>query len=116
MNSVTPTDMTTLRECRNDAGFDWERGVIIYHDVGPDRDAPGWANAVTREKIDSTHPILDERFITGYGAPEMPRFFARDEARIYHPAQHDGSTWVVVTDIDPECYLGEDSQTPYPGG
>ena len=110
--------MATIREWLNAAGFDWDRGVLIYQAIKMgESDYPGWASddqLKTPIYIDKTHAILDAKFSSGYGGPECPRFFARDSTAIYFPGQYDGATWCEKVVIDPEAYI-QGLETPYPG-
>jgi len=109
--------MSTLREWLTDAGFDWANGRIVYQAVAPDAYCPGWGSPISGKFIDSTHPVLDEQFESGYGAPRCPRIIARDGVAIYFPGQYDGSTWLERIVIDLDKYVGADFiVSPYPGG
>lgn len=116
--------METIRQWLNEECFDWSTGKIIFHDTKvedeDDEDAytspPGWASAVSGEVIDSSHPILDKEFDSGYGRPECPRFIATDGTRLFFPKQYDGATSIVSIFIDINIYLNPTVATPYPGG
>jgi hypothetical protein len=108
---------TTLREDLNSIGFDWENGVIIYQETHGY--SPGWSYTDEIEpgkRIKATHPILDQHYTTDYGAPQCPRFVARDAHFIYFPCQYDGATWIEKVAVDPLYYTEEGNKTPYPGG
>ena len=111
--------MATIRQWLTHEGFDWDNGTVVYHPVSKESYSPGWGerggNPVRID--DGNHPILDHEFNKGYGAPQCPRFFAKDNRAVYFPGQYDGATWceTVVHNID--AYLGDDAlPTPYPGG
>jgi hypothetical protein len=108
--------MATIREWLDEEKFDWDKGTIIYQKIDAEEDYPGWEDPISAEKITSEHPILDYEFDDGYGAPECPRFLAKDESNIYFPSQYDGATFIVVVAIEPEYYLTPNHPTPYPGG
>ena len=104
--------MTTLRIELNEAEFDWENGRILWQ---PDGD--GWGEGKKPiEEITSDHPIFDEEFDGGYGAPEMPSFFAEDNENIYFPGQYDGATWVAAISKHLFEKVGEIVRLPYVGG
>jgi len=107
--------MATLRKMLRDAGFDWDSGRIIYQRC-EDNCPPGWSGPVEAREIDFNDPILDQEFDDGYGSPEMPRFIAEDDTRIYFPAQYDGLTWIETVYKDIDAYLDPNNSTPYPGG
>ena len=109
--------MNTLRMWLTGEGFDWENGVILYQGVEEDC-SPGWAYDDDLEEtiqITDTHPILDEEFDSGFGSPQCPRIFAKDEMAIYFPTQYDGSTSLERVIINPKYYIGNTKATPYPG-
>lgn len=111
--------MATLREWLNELGFDWENGIIVYQPVTEDAWCPGWAGDdefLPPRIIPRNHPILDEEFDNGYGAPECPRIVAEDKERVYFPVQHDGATWLVYVYKDVRKYVEKSEETPYPGG
>ena len=109
--------MTTLRKLLEKQGYDWENGTLILQPVTEEAYSPGRAHGDEILKgyvADRNDPLLDVGFDAGYGAPQCPRFFARDNSKIYFPGQYDGSTWVETVIIDPMVYI--DEPTPYPGG
>lgn len=109
--------MATLREWLTEKNFDWENGIIIWHET-EGNSSPGWhSSPISRSEIAKSHPILDLEFDSAYIGPMAPRIFARDEHNIYFPAQYDGSTWLEKVNINPEYYVNNsESETPYPGG
>jgi len=111
--------MATLRGLLSRAGFDFDSGRILFQGVASEDVSPGWAcdeELIETVEIDFSHPILDKEFGTGYGGPEMPRFYAKDKHRIYHPSQYDGATGIVFTEIEFDSYVGTKKPLPYPGG
>jgi len=107
---------STLRQWLTNANFDWKNGTIIYHET-KENDSPGWSfDIISRQSIGTIHPILDLQFYDGYGSPQAPKIFARDNDAIYFPMQYDGATWLEKVIIDPEYYLNDNANTPYPGG
>lgn len=138
----------TLREQLTTVGLNWDKFLIIYHELS-NWENPGWhddeeikqafiisnalklkfSNADTKNHVISVedHPILDEEYSIGYGAPECPSFIARDwnddgtPRRCYFPVQYDGSTYIDYIEEDLEKYLtknedGYYNSIPYPGG
>lgn len=111
--------MAKLRDWLNELNFDWETGQIIFQDIEENAYCPGWASECDLKNsvlISKDHPILDKEFYSGYGAPECPRFFAKDSKAIYFPVQYDGSTGIEKIIIDVAEYVGSSKPTPYPGG
>ena len=111
--------MSTLRELLNEIGFEWGNGRILYQPISEDAYCPGWAGVdeiLEIVEIYSYHEILDEEFNSGYGAPYMPRFYARDSRRFYHPSQYDGSTCIETIEVEFDGLIGTRSPLPYPGG
>lgn len=108
--------MATIRKWLNESEFDWKNGHIIYQQVTKDSYSPGWGDPEKGEEIESDHFILDHEFYSGYGAPQCPRFFAKDNNAIYFPFQYDGATGIEKIFLDPSYYLTKDHPTPYPGG
>lgn len=106
----------TLRGWLNEAGFDWESGLIVWQDTGEDN-YPGWHTPeAPGVVITKDHEVLDRKFYCGYGGPECPRIFAQDKNAIYFPGQYDGSTWLERIVTDPGFYTLPGNATPYPGG
>jgi hypothetical protein len=117
--------MATLREWLNEAGFDWNNGVIIAHTITEGSYSPGWGDSELAYKFDfrgNTLPdtqaniLLDTEFVDGYGSPQAPKIIAKDKDKIYFPVQYDGSTWLDWVYIDIEKYMDVENETPYPGG
>lgn len=112
--------MSTLREWLTQRGFDFENGIILYQAVTNPDCAPGWAyedrDREETVQIDASNEILDRVFDSGYGGPDCPRIFARDNDAIYFPSQYDGATWLERVEINPESFIGNKKPTPYPGG
>jgi len=111
--------MDTLRGELNDHGFDWQTGRIIYQPVTDNAYSPGWADGndlLPAFEIPTDHPILDEPYDGGYGAPRCPRIVAFDTAHIYYPYQYDGASGLTTMKIRPDAYIGSTDPTPYPGG
>lgn len=111
--------MVTLREWLTAAEFDWDSGILVYQEVTERAFCPGWASESELKKpvyIDADHPVLDQEFGTGYGAPQAPRFFAQDEGYIYFPGQYDGATWLERIPRNAEHFVTTGAETPYPGG
>ncbi len=113
--------MATLKQWLNEAGFDWKNGTIVYQEVLPydsensgGKPSPGWGKGGPARYITSDDPILVQHFDSGFGGPEAPRIFARDDKAIYFPRQYDGSTWLEKIYTNSEYYLTND--TPYLGG
>ena len=107
--------MATIREWLNEAGFNWEKGTIIYQPT--EGDCPGWNSPLSAAVIMPNHPILTKEFDERDGGPRCPRFIAEDDEAIYFPAQYDGSTWVNKIWKDITKYLDyKNNVTPYPGG
>jgi len=108
--------MTTLRKKLDKVGFDFEHGRIIYQEVFGIE--PGWADSGNISKtieIDSNHPILDLEFDDGFGSPNMPRFVAEDENKIYFPCKYDGLTWIAYVYKNINTYVENNELTPYVG-
>ncbi len=118
--------MATLREWLNKADFDWDSGVIVYHELRTIDDdgyfvtrPPGWADLIdvgSKKVIAHDHVVLDHNFECGHGGPECPRIVAKDRDRVYFPSKYDGATWLQVVELDLDKYLDGDKETPYPGG
>jgi len=111
--------MATLRELLTHAEFNWDEGLIVWQPVDGKASCPGWAHCdelLEPMFIKNDHWVLDAEFSTGYGSPEMPRFVAKDDKRIYFPVQYDGSTHVdwVCQSLTP--YINGTEAFPYPGG
>lgn len=79
------------RKLFTDAGFDWEKGKMIYQAVEKDE----WGDYLTSPSqitdgdpksntiyIDTSHPILDEEFEAASGW-DCPRLFGKDQNCIY---------------------------------
>ncbi len=113
---------TTLREQLDLAGYDWSTGVLIlqdFKDSVPGPHYPGWAEAgelAPGEMVSGTHPMLDQEYDNGFGAPRCPRFVARDAGFYYFPWQYDGATGIERIAVGLDYYLQPDHPTPYPGG
>ena len=108
---------STLRKWLDEEGFDWKSGTIVYQET--ESYYPGWTHDCgfkPGEIISVIHPILDREFYSGYGGPECPRIFARDQYAIYFPGQYDGATWLEKIAIDIGHYCIPGNKTPYPGG
>lgn len=109
--------MATLRQLLTEKGFDWEGGfIVVWHET--EGDCPGWGDTVVgRHLITSDkHSLFDKEFDTGYGAPEMPRFIARDRTKLYFPHTYCGATAIAVVYLDILEYMGDNIDTPYCGG
>ena len=81
--------LTTLRRELTKAGFNFDKGTIVYQEVVEDI-PPGDADDISTHVvqtifIDKDHKILKKRFDCGFGAPNMPRFVADDGVKIYFP-------------------------------
>lgn len=108
--------MITLRKELEFNKFDWKNGRILYQETTGY--SAGWSSGddlIETREIDTEHKILDKEFNDGYGSPEMPRFVAYDKGFIYFPSQYDGSTRIVKVAKEPEYYIGNNEETPYPG-
>lgn len=108
--------MATLRELLTSAGIHWDTALIVWQDAHGY--SPGWSSAEEVGKpefIKNDHAVLDAEFDTGHGAPQMPRFVAKDHQRIFFPVQYDGATWVewVCQSLTP--YVEGTEPFPYPG-
>jgi len=112
--------MSTIREWLTDEEFDWESGTIVWQNSGEleeDRFSVGWSDRLEATIISHDHPILDYEFDSGYGAPECPRFVAKDKEKVYFPWQYDGATGIDFVWLDMDKYLDfQNNPTPYPGG
>jgi hypothetical protein len=112
--------LTTLRRELTKAGFNFDKGTIIYQEVVEDI-PPGDADDISTHVvqtiyIDKDHKILDKRFNCDFGAPNMPRFVADDGVKIYFPVTYDGATSVAWIYKDISLYVTKPDITPYPGG
>lgn len=108
--------MSTIRQWLNEAGFNWNRGAIVHQEAAGY--SPGWSrnNEIGNARvIKHDDPVLDLEFNSSYGAPQCPRFIARDDSAIYFPVQYDGATWIEKIVIDLNFYV-RGNPTPYPGG
>jgi len=118
--------MATIKQWLDDAGFDWENGTVVVHEIEQDEDDwphPGsglayeFSETIVTRRARENDFLLNRKFDCGLGSANCPRFFARDENNVYFPAKYDGSTWLEVVNINPEAYLGNGyDETPYPGG
>lgn len=117
--------MATLREWFDDEKVDWPSLVMICHTMAEGSYSPGWGTPAEAVRFDFTkpgaldvrpHPVLDQQFDSGYGAPEAPMFIAQDKTRTYFPYQYDGATGLVAVLRDIEAYMDVTNATPYPGG
>jgi hypothetical protein len=105
--------MATLRAWLTEAGFNFDTGIIVYHDT----DEVYWSDyVISRQVIRKDHPIIDMEFDDGYGRPECPNIVAFDGPFMFFPQQYDGATSLVKVSTRFEDYLVEGSSTPYPGG
>lgn len=115
--------MATIRQWLNDAEFNWENAVIVYHDVrgkepGFSKGEEVFSQVLTRA-MGPYGPIaqmLDTEFKDGHGGAYAPRFIADDGKFLYFPEQYDGATTLVKVAKTIEYYLDLNNQTPYPGG
>lgn len=133
--------MATIREWLDEAGFDWDNGIIIYHPtsryLGDEPEAEddfyfspnhGWndrngkpvfmrSSGLAGGKEAREWRVVNYEFGDGYGGPGCPRFIAYDSDATYFPAQYDGSTWLEKVYLNPGRYMGDNAiETPYPGG
>lgn len=102
----------TIRSWLTEAGFWWEAGQIVVHDLKPDT-SPFYAegdDVSNRRIIDHDDPILDQD--CGY---ECPRFVAHDLTATYFPVQYDGAVWIEWVSHNILDYLKPGSVTPFPG-
>lgn len=117
--------MATLRKWLENAGVDWNSLVIVAHTLTEDSYSAGWGESKRAFKFDyrenklpdsQINGLLDFDFDDGYGAPEAPRFVARDKDKTYFPVQYDGATWIDSVYHDINIYMDTNNDTPYPGG
>ena len=120
----------TIRKWLDEVNFDWDSGVVIIQDlIEPEEsiNAPGWAgpgDLYPGKIITQDNKTLNKSFSARYGAPECPRFIAKDKRCIYFPEQYDGSTDICFVYHDITEYLEVTNTdepkpirlTPYPGG
>lgn len=106
--------LATIRQWLQDAGFDFEAGTIVYHQVESEHRGPGQSDAICAISP-MPDDILDKEFEDGYGVTRCPRFFARCGDWIFFPAQYDGATWLEKVNVNPFYYLDFHNETPYPG-
>lgn len=110
---------TTLLKELEESGIDWETADILVQGAtgyeGEQTYQTGWESKLKNAvRITKEHPVMGIEFKTGYGGPEMPRFFAQDKEHIYFAAQYDGSTWVEKVPRDIEAFT-RGATIPYPG-
>jgi hypothetical protein len=117
--------MSTIQQWLDEAGFNWERGLIVVHtyaDGAPAaRDSYSrWDTnhdkVAVRRRAHRGDPVLVHEFDSGFGSPACPRFFAKDDQRIYFPVCYDGATWCEAVHYRIGHYLEDGSETPYCGG
>ena len=110
------TIVTTLRKELKRVGFDFENGRIIYQEVVRDL-KPGEADdikdIIMTKYIDVNDRILDRKFDADFGSPNMPRFIAEDNEKIYFPLTYDGATYIGWVYKDIHQYIAR-SQLPHP--
>jgi len=125
------SDKTTLRRELRKVGFDFRKGRIIYQPikecdfeyegiVGRYTPSPGYADEDEVEapiEIDVNHPILDHVFATDSCSPDIPRFVAEDDKKIYFPCKgyNGDSTWVGWVYKDISEYIESKGYLPYLG-
>lgn len=112
------TIVTTLRRELKRVGFDFENSRIIYQEVVRDL-KPGEADdikdIIMTKYIDVNDRILDRKFDADYGSPNMPRFVAEDNEKIYFPLTYDGATSIGWVYKDIQQYIARNELTPYWG-
>jgi len=115
---INMTIITTLRKELKGVGFDFENGRIIYQEVIRDL-KPGEASdikdIIITKYIDANDRILDRKFNADFGSPNMPRFVAEDNEKIYFPLTYDGSTYIGWVYKDIHQYIAKNELTPYWG-
>lgn len=109
--------MATIREWLENNGFDFETGTIVYQPTTGSSPGCSYDEEIQQGVIvGKAHVILDREFNNGYGSPQCPRFFARDNDAVYFPVQYDGMTYCERVPIDTAVYVNGNQPTPYPGG
>lgn len=115
---IDMTIITTLRKKLKGVGFDFENGRIIYQEVIRDL-KPGEASdikdIIMTKYIDVNDRILDRKFNADFGSPNMPRFVAEDNEKIYFPLTYDGATSIGWVYKDIHQYIARNELTPYWG-
>ena len=114
---------STLRALLTEEGINWQiceiwfqRGeeATMYKKHSPYQS--GWSFELAPPgKFDVGSSLLDLQFYTGFGSPEMPRFWAKDDKYIYIASQYDGATSVVKIPYNSNAFLTGDI-IPFPGG
>ena len=83
------SEMATVQGWLDAAGFDWESGRVVVHEVEPvDANyvsSPGDGTGINPREVQRDDPMLTTGFNDDFGAPECPRFVAFDNTRIYFP-------------------------------
>jgi len=100
----------SIRKYLDNCGFDWKTGKIILQKGG------GWDTGHGGKLISNDDPALDIEFDDGFGGPDCPRYVASDKEKIYFPEQYDGATGGIFVFKNIKKYLGDENETPYPGG
>ena len=124
--------MATVRKWLSELGFDWEKGTIVFQAVEDREGKAFWATGAEAEPgippgqamplegriVGRDDPFLDWEFNDRHGAPNCPRFIARDQKAIYFPATFAGATWAERIFLDLSQYVGakgEFEHAPYLG-